>query len=105
MIFTHPAGIFLESDIQDPMQLVFNPPMQPNGSQHPFGRNERTANKIPSFLGDGLANVSLTGYRDNTVEIFPFRMPFLQPVYVSADVAAPNFDAAMTFINSGGYFP
>jgi hypothetical protein len=50
-------------------------------------------------VSDGLADAPLTGYCDNAVEIFPFRVKRLEPANIRTDTAAPDFDASVTFID------
>lgn len=49
MIFTHPTGIFPESDIQHSMQLVLNPPMAAFGLQDALGLDSQNGDEIAGF--------------------------------------------------------
>jgi len=49
MVFAYAAGIFSESDIQHPMQLVLNAPMTPLGFQDALGWGSQTEDEIAGF--------------------------------------------------------
>ena len=96
MILSHSGMVFAESNVQAPMERVFNAPMA-SGGVRKFRYIQQRRNIIVRFFRSGFILNHSRFHHTYTAKICPLGIQ-LQKVRVSTEIVFSGFDPAMTFL-------
>src|SRR5436190_11656018 len=100
MSLSHTRFIFPKSEIQDPMNAVFNAPMTSHRIRKGFYRGE-AEQKVAGFLRDLLRDASFRSDHANPSQAFPslLRIQILQNRWITDGPVLSDFQTSMGFFD------